>query len=341
MVKDISASLNRMRKVLLLVVILLALVIGGCQQDSLQLTESHRELVIYSDLNPDFIQALTEGFTKEKNIGLKIMRLDKLDGSKQHADIVLTSHIVLNQLARAGAFETLNLPALDHLYNGYKDSENYWAGLLYDSLAIVVNKQFARKYGQVNISGWKDLQNLPKCRIVVEHFDNSDLQRQILAAFASKMGEDEVMDYLSSLRDKVVQYSKFSFTPLRMLVAGDADISITLKSYAYEFTEEDFPAYLIEPKEGTPAVIYGVAIYKGSDSLDEAKIFAQWLLSSPSVRKISLKEETGFNFIMPRGIPGPVVNSKQLWFNNKYLDPDSINHLVQKWYEEVRFRGFF
>lgn len=330
-----------MRKFLLLIAVLLTFVIGGCQQDSVKLTESHRELVIYSDLNSDFIQALTEGFTKEHNIGLKIMKLDQLDGTKQHADLVLTSHFVLNQLAQAGAFEVLNLPALDYIYRGYKDNGDCWAGLLYDSLTIVVNKEFSRKYGQVNISGWKDLLNLPKCRIVVEHFDNSDLQRQILAAFASKMGKKEVMEYFGGLEGRVVQYSKFSFTPLRMLAAGDADIAITLKSYAYGFAEDDFPAYMIEPQEGTPAVIYGVAIYKGSDSLNEAKIFAQWLLSSPSVRKISMKEETGFNFIMPKGIPGPVVNTNKLWFNTKFLDEKDLRQLVQEWYEKVRFKGFF
>lgn len=330
-----------MRNVLAVLLTALALLVSGCQQDTFQLTESHRELVIYSDLNSSFIQALTEGFSRERNIGLRIMNLDRLDGSKQHADIVLTSHIILNQLAEAGSFEVLNLPALDYIYDGYKDSHGYWAGVFYDSLTIVVNKEFSRKHGQVNISGWQDLLKLPKCRIVVEHFDNSDLQRQILAAFASKMGEREVIDYFSSLRNKVVKYSKFSFTPLRMLVAGDADIAVTLKSYAYGFAEDDFPAYLVEPKEGTPAVIYGAAIYKGSDSLDEAKDFVQWLLSSPSARKISLREETGFNFIMPKGIPGPVVNSKKLWFNTVFLEQKRLNGLVNKWYEKVRFKGLF
>ncbi len=332
---------NKMKKILVLLMIVLALLVSGCQQNFTQLTESHRELVIYSDLNSGFIQALTDGFSKERNIGLRIMNLDQLDGSKQHADVVLTSHIVLNQLAMAGSFEVLNLPALDYICSDYKDSKDYWAGLLYDSLTIVVNKEFSRKYGQGNISGWQDLVKLSNCRVVVEHFDNSDLQRQILAAFASKMGKKRVIDYFASLEEKVVHHSKFSFTPLRMLSAGDADIAITLKSYAYEFAEDDFPAYLVEPKEGTPAVIYGVAIYKGSDSLDEAKSFVQWLLSSPSVRKISLKEETGLNFIMPKGIPGPFINSKNLWFNTKFLEQKILSDLVNEWYEKVRFKGLF
>lgn len=332
---------NRMRKILMILLTALALLVFGCQHDSVQLTESQRELVIYSDLNSSFVRALTEGFSRERNIGLRIMSLDQLDGSKQHADIVLTSHIILNRLARAGSFEVLNLPALDHIYDGYKDSHDYWAGVFYDSLTIVVNKEFSRKHGQVNVSGWQDLLKLPKCRIVAEHFDNSDLQRQILAAFASKMGVREVIDYFSSLEKKVVKYSKFSFTPMRMLVAGDADIAITLKSYAYEFAGDDFPAYLVEPKDGTPAVIYGAAIYKGSDSLVEAKNFVQWLLSSPNVRKISLREETGLDFIMPRGIPGPVVNSKKLWFNTKFLEQKGLDDLVNEWYEKVRFKGLF
>jgi len=330
-----------MRKIVLLFVVLITCILFGCGQNIFTSTKNNRELVIYSDLNSGFIKALTEGFTKEHNIGLNIMKLDELDGTKQQADLVLTSHVVLKQLASAGAFEKLNLPALENLPKEYKDSQDYWAGLLFDSFVIVANKEYVRKHGQAQLSGWRDLLQLDKCRIVTEHFDNSDLQRQILAVFASKMGREEAIDYFAALEDKVVQHSKFSFTPLRMLASGDADIAITLKSYVYEFAEDDFPAQMIEPEEGTPAVIYGVAIYKGSASLQESKILAQWLLSSPSVRKISFKEETGFNFVMPKGIPGPLVNSETLWFNNGYLEKKELKDLVQEWYEKVRFRGLF
>lgn len=318
------------KKILFVVLLLASVFIYKNYEDNILQLTVQRELVIYSDLDSKFVNLLADTFSKSKNINLKAMVLNELNGEKIQADIILTNSYALKSLARAGSLENMELTALNDIETNFKDINNAWTGIFYDPVVLLINQDFSRKYGQENLFDWDSLLKFDNIRIVLENFNNSILQQHLLAAFSSNMGEDEIIGYFSKLNSRVVQYSKYPFTPIRMVVSGDADVAITSRSYIAEYLENDFPAYVIQPKTGTPVTLYGAGIYKGTDSKEEALIFVDWLLNSPDVKNIILNLETGYEFVT-------VGNGNKLWLNTKYRPAADRNDLLNRWLNEVRF----
>lgn len=299
----------------------------------IQSSSTHRELVVYSDLHTDFFNALTDAYTKETNSDLKIRKITELDGKNIQADLVLTNSLVLNEMAEAGSLETLDISVQSDIQKKLSSSQNHWISIFYDPVVLVINREYARKYGQAHLTKWDDLLHLKKARIVVDNFNASDIQNDILGSYASNIGEKETLKYFSQLSKFVVQYAKFPFTPVRMIASGEADLAITLRSNLYEFSDNSFPAYFVEPEEGTPIVVYGAGIFKASDSGSEAKEFINWLVNSFSVKNVALQEETGYRFLNKK----EDSKDRTLWLNYAYKDKRSLDKLVLKWYGKVRF----
>lgn len=319
---------NSLKKKTIYFFILLAIICCGLflKATSPEENVTQRKLVIYSDINTNFFDALTTAFTKEKKIDINIHRLKELNGKDIQADLVLSNSMVLNELQDAGALETLELPLAN--------PSNNWLDIFYDPVVLVINREYARKYGQVHLTRWQDLVLPSKAKIAIENFNSSNIQNEILACFASNMGENNCLKYFSHLNKFVVRYSKFPFSPVRLITSGEANFAITLCSNLYEFSDNDFPAYFIEPEEGTPAIIYGAGIFKGSDSREEAQAFIEWLSTSSSARNIALQEETGYKFLHQTN---KKLDKQNLWLNVSYKNEKDIKRLVLKWYDKVRF----
>lgn len=299
----------------------------------IQRSSTHRELVVYSNLHTHFFNALADAFTKDTKINLKIRKITELNGKDIQADLILTNSLVLDEIADAGSLETLDIPVQNALQEKLSSPQKHWISIFYDPVVLVINREYGRKYGQTHLTKWDDLLHLKKAKIVVDNFNSSIVQNDILGCFSSNMGEKETLKYFSQLNKFVVQYAKFPFTPVRMIASEEADMAITLRSSLYEFSDNSFPAYFVEPEEGTPVVVYGAGIFKGSDSSLEAKEFINWLVNSFSVKNVALQEETGYRFLNKK------ENSKDrnLWLNYAYKDKASLDKLVLKWYGKVRF----
>ena len=324
-----------LKKFLSIFAVLMLTVVAGCQTVELQDNETHRELVVYSNLNSKFVNALIERFSKDHRVGIKIMSLNKLDGEKQQADVVLSDFATLDELTQAGSLSSLKCPAVYKIHHRYRGNNNTWSGVFYDPMVLLISREYSRKYGQTNLHNWQDLCKISDHRIVLENFNNSKSQQNLFAAFASNMGEDKAFAYFQELNKYVVQYTKFPFTPVRMITSGEADFAITLNSYVYEYLDNDFPAYTVEPNEGTPIILYGVGIFKGSDSVAEANQFVQWLLTSSSVKAVAKQQEMGFKLLSAKSL-----NSiDKLWINYGYTNEEEFDALMRKWYEKVRFGG--
>ncbi len=318
------------KKILFVVILIASVFIYKNYKDNILQLTVQRELVIYSDLDGKFVNLLADTFSKSKNVNLKAMVLNELNGEKIQADIILTNSYALKSLARAGSLENIELTVLNDIKTNFKDINNAWTGIFYDPVVLLINQDFSRKYGQENLFDWDSLLKFNNIRVVLENFNNSVLQQHLFAAFSSNMGEDEIIDYFSKLNSHVVQYSKYPFTPIRMVVSGDADIAITPRSYIAEYLENDFPAYVIQPKTGTPVTLYGAGIYKGTDSKEEALVFVDWLLNSPEAKNIIFNFETGYEFVTS-------ANTENLWLNTKYRLAEDRNDLLKRWFDEVRF----
>lgn len=300
--------------------------------------KTERKLVVYSDLNSALLSEWVETFNKNNELGINILYVKELDGSKIQADVIITDVYNLNLLARGGSLEALEYNYYENKLSQFKDESSHWIGLFYDPMVFFINHRYARKHGQDNILSWNDLLNRKPVRLVLENFDNSNFQQNILASIASNYGEDNTLLYFSKLHNSVVQYTKYSFSPLRMVVSRDADIALTSLNYICQTLGNEYSAYIVIPDEGTPTILYGAGIYKGSDSKDDAFQFIKWLYENEEVQNIAIKKHSGWQFL--NSFSGRnLCKLDKLWLNSKYTDQITLDALVDKWYTKVRF-GF-
>ena len=171
----------------------------------------------------------------------------------------------------------------------------------------------------------------------MENLSNSNSTQNFLGAFASQLGESISLNYLWNINRFIGQYAKFPFTPIRMTAVGDADLALTRQSYVFKYLENNFPAYVVFPEEGTPVNLYGAAVFANSKKIAEGADFIDWLIVDTAVKRISLEKNTGFMFLLPQGIDGPAADPNKLWLNTAYLSYPEQEKLNRKWLDLVRF----
>ena len=137
----------------------------------------------------------------------------------------------------------------------------------------------------------------------------------------------------------VRQYAKFPITPVRMAATGDADIAVTRRSHVFKYLQNDFPAYILIPEEGTPVNLYGIGILQNSKMQKEVTTFINWLLQSSEARTVLMMTRSGYLPVLPQGEKGQAVNMNALWINTVYNNAQSLEKLKGDWLREIRLAG--
>ena len=322
------------RKFFAVLLMLLTLLIAACGEHVE--TKEKKNLVLYSQLSQEFTEALLKSYDL-KNSKFTISAIYELKPELPKPDMILAERNVLLELQEANELQPTLSGAGDMLPAKFKDEAGYWYGTFYDPVVFLINQQYARTVGQEKLRGWFDLENLRGARIVAESVSNSKSSTNFLCALASNLGENVALNYLWNINQNIVQYAKFPFTPVRMTAVGDADISITRQSYVAKYLENNFPAYVITPHEGTPINLYGAAVYKGSKNTRNAINFIEWLIADSNAKMVSQSIDTGFTFILSQENKDTPVDVDLLWLNTEYVQKAQQEALISHWLEKVRF----
>lgn len=319
-----------------LIIMLLALCLPlcyGCSND--KKAASHTDLILYSEMDADFTESIVREYNQQAKDGTVIQAIYELKDIEP--DIVLCSTRTLNGFCSDNKLQPIVCSAGDRLPIEFKDNQERWYGAFYDPAVFLINQGYARKIGQENLKGWSDLEDRSDIRIALENLSNSNSTQNFLGAFASRLGESISLNYLWNINRFIGQYAKFPFTPIRMTAVGDADLALTRQSYVFKYLENNFPAYVVFPEEGTPVNLYGAAVFSSSKKAAEATDFIDWLITNAAVKRISLEKNTGFMFLLPQGIDGPAADPNKLWLNTNYLSYPEQEKLNRKWLDLVRF----
>lgn len=319
-----------------LIIMLLAICLPlcyGCSND--KKAASHTDLILYSEMDADFTESIVREYNQQSKDGTVIQAIYELKDIEP--DIVLCGTRTLNGFCSDNKLQPIVCSAGDRLPIEFKDSQERWYGAFYDPAVFLINQGYARKIGQENLKGWSDLEDRSDIRIALENLSNSNSTQNFLGAFASRLGESISLNYLWNINRFIGQYAKFPFTPIRMTAVGDADLALTRQSYVFKYLENNFPAYVVFPEEGTPVNLYGAAVFSSSKKAAEATDFIDWLITDAAVKRISLEKNTGFMFLLPQGIDGPAADPNKLWLNTTYLSYPEQEKLNRKWLDLVRF----
>lgn len=321
----------------------LALLFGCANEQAKPVSQTvTKNLVLYSEVESKFVEEVVARFNAEqaKKKQGTVITLSAIYELKEGASLphmVLAEKRTLHNFGLQDKLKPIGFAAGDRLPKAYKDAEFRWYGIFYDPVVFLVNHEFSRKIGQQNLRGWSDLEDNEQVRIVMENLSDSNSTRNFLSSLADHYGETTSLNYLWNINRYVTQYAKFPFTAIRLAAAGDADLAITRRSYVAKYLEGNFPAYVVEPQEGTPINLYGVGLFKDHEDDAEAIAFLEWMLADGAVQNIALEKQMGFEFIFPRGLKQAAVKTENLWQNDTYLEADKQAKLTDRWLEVVRF----
>lgn len=287
---------------------------------------------IYSEVEPGLLQALEENFnlTHKQKIRLVSVNADK------HPDLYLASGNFLQSIEDEKKLAGFSTVEGDRVDPAFKSAEDKWIGLFYDPVVMLVNQEFARKTGQKNICHWQDILHMEDVRVVMDNLSDSGTGGEILAAMASHLGEERFFNYLTLLKPHILRYTKFPITSIRLTATGDADIAIIQRSAIFKYLQDDFPAYIMYPDEGAPAILYGIGIDKDSVKRKHVRTFVSWLLKSSEAGTAFFESGSGYLLLFPKGINGKGVNKNTLWLNRKYKNEEEIEKLRRLWLSNIR-----
>lgn len=326
-----------MLRYVFLVLFLCCLFLTGCSWSGDNDKQLNKALVLYSEVDPKYTENLVRSYNKSTGGKILLKAIYEIKPDSYRPDIVLAERRTLSALKAQGRLRSVFFELGDRLPSVYKDEDGFWYGAFYDPTVFLINQQYAREIGQSSIKGWSDLENLVGVRIAVENLSDSNSTKNFLGSMADHMGETTSMNYMWNINRFVGQYAKFPFTPIRMTAVGDADIAITRQSYVFKYLENDFPAYIVHPREGSPANLYGVGLFAECGLTKEAVNFFDWIIDSADVQNTSMVDATGYLFLYPRGREYAAVDEDKLWLNKSYLSHEKQEELVAKWLEKVRF----
>lgn len=321
-----------MKRLWLVMLLLLALLLQGCQEEGKTPKEKTKTIILYSELEPKFSLALAEAYNKANRSKVLVQVITELQENAK-PDIVLAEKRTLNGLLLDKRLKPMECKAGTMIPKKLQQPEHYWYGAFYDPTVFLVNQEYSRRVGQENLRGWESLLRYPEPRLVMENLSNTNSTQNFLGGFADAKGETDGLSLLWNLNPLVIKYANFPFSPIRMVAMGQADIALTRRSYVFKYLESSFPAYIVNPKEGSPVNLYCVGQFKESVQDKEVADLADWIVCSKEMQRVALTCETGYCFIMTE----EALEVDRLWLNNTYLTSAKQESLTKRWLERVRF----
>ena len=323
------------RKLLIPVLACLIVLLAGCGKFTA--AGPAQTVKVYTTLDKSFVATLCQKFAdslpQDKKIAFVVS--DSEDEQEQ-ADCIISGSALLQQKTAAGSLQKIHSEFADLLPAELKDKKEKWVTLFYDPAVLLINQAYSRKVGQQQLLHWSDVPGQKGARIVMENLSDNESTVQFLAAMSSRMGQGECFAYFRQIRPLIRQFAKFPITPVRMAATGDADIAVTRRSHVFKYLQNDFPAYILIPGEGTPVNLFGIGLSQSSKRQKEITAFINWVLRSSEARTVLLTTRSGYLPVLPKGENGPAVNMDVLWTDTFYKNGPALEQLTADWLREIR-----
>ena len=338
-----------MRYIKIIIVIILAIVISfvlhayftkSIENDSVK----KRSINVYTNLPTENITYLAEEFERTNNVKVNFILvndkdtlLNKIKGiNDEKVELVLTDSSILEEAKKENRFEHYVSEQTDLVNDRFKEEKGFWTGVWYDPIVLCINSDYLRLTEQ-NINGWNDLNKDNKIRIGVVDVLASSAATNLYYTFVAQYGEEDAIRLLQKIHTRVVQYSKYLATPVRMAGMREVDIAISVQSETVRYMYDGFPVKIIYPEEGTSYLLTAVALLKNAENKSDAKQFIDWLLQDGA--QMCLQKNN--IFYMPTNQTGLAyktlnIDNIKLLENNLNVKSDLQNRLMERWIKEVR-----
>ena len=299
------------------------------------------EITVLTTLPTENVAYLAQEYEQAYHVRVNFVPLTEEQEMQQmkntgRADMVLTDSRVLRRAAGEGWLVPYASEHGDAVAMNMKDANAYWTGIWYDPVVFCINRDYMQRTARFPL-GWQELAEIPNVRIGLTDFLAADSAANMYFFLTAQFGEDNAVAMLQKLHPRVVQYSKYLSTPVRMAGMGEVDLAVAVQSEALRYVNDGYPLKIVQPAEGTAYTLVGTGILLGAPHGELAKKFADWLLTDEAMLVLA---ENRFFFIPTN--PATIAY-KQLALRSPMLfqqladyPQEKRQQLLDRWVKEVR-----
>lgn len=169
-----------------------------------------------------------------------------------------------------------------------KDADGYWHGTSLTLVNWVVNTALIEEKGLKMPETWDDLlQEGLAGEVSMSDPASSGTAYNTVSAILQVRGEEEGWEYLNKLIEQVPFFTARGSDPANNVIAGEAIVGINASNGDRELEENNENIKLVYPKDGTGWWPQPVAIVEGTERLDAAKVFIDWILSKHGMETLA------------------------------------------------------
>ncbi|APX90925.1 iron ABC transporter substrate-binding protein [Brevirhabdus pacifica] len=259
------------------------------------------EVNVYSYRQPELIQPLLDGFTKQTGIDVNVAFLNKglverleAEGARSPADVVLTVDISrLAALVDAGVTQPVESEILEkNVPAEFRDPGNQWFGLTTRARIVYASKERVK---EGEITTYEDLAD-PKWKgRICSRSGTHAYNVALFAAGIEHMGEEKAQEWIEGIKANLARKPQGNDrAQVKAIWAGECDISLGNTYYMGKMLSDpeqkewaeavrlDFPVF---EGGGTHVNVSGVAMTKSAPNRENAQKLMEYL-ASPEAQKI-------------------------------------------------------
>lgn len=273
-------------------------------------------------------KTLFEKFQNETGIKAEILSMSsgevlsklRAEGGTPSADVWFGGGIDAFMSAKDdGLLEQVNFKASKDLEPKFKDKDNYYFSKGITVVGFLINNDAVKEENLEVPQSWDDIVKPEyKDKVVMSNPAISGTNYAVVNALLQVKGG---WDFLEKLNGSIAYYGKRGSDPKNKVMAGEFPIGISYIDGTIEAILEENNLSVVYPTDGLPWVPEGVAVFKNSENVDEAKMFIEWLFSSDENCKLlaEIDKKTGVKAIKPS------IQGLTLSFDEKKLMKEDLS----------------
>lgn len=302
-------------------------------------------ITVYTTLPSELSAVLAGEYEKSNKIKVHFVHfnqnelLDKMQSKHpDKADVVMTDKDVFKKLEGENKLSKYTSEYTDVVSKRLKDEDGSWVGVWYDPIVFCANRDYLRSLSHIPL-GWQELAD-DRSRLGITDFLAADASANLLFTFVAEKDEQWAFALMKKYHPRIVQYSKYLASPVRMAGMGEVDIAIAVQSETIRYRNEGFPISVIYPREGTAYMLTGAGVVRGSSRKEQARAFVDWLLQDD----VQLALQRNKFYFVPANyatIAYKTYTGKELKLFDEYsvLNGAERRAVLDRWIKEVRFNG--
>lgn len=279
--------------ILLAVLLVLTLVVAGCEADEPvddepeEVAPEERSIAIYTHNDEPEMQAFLDALEADTGIQGEILRMSsgelwsRIEAESPNFGADMVWGMMHSFALKAEDMDILypyDSPEWGDIAAEFKDPEGRWYGWSYWYNAIAVNEDLIEAAGYEPPETWEDLLD-PKWEgeIVCPDPGTSGTAYLIVSTLMQLKGEEAGWEYLAELDKNVDQYTKSGTAPAQMVAEGEYMIGLSWDMGVFNRIDEGYPVLAVIPEEGVGFDLDVAWIFEGTENLEVAKEVIDWI----------------------------------------------------------------